>query len=313
MPPSPIRVAIVGVGKIARDQHLPAIAADPAFRLAALVSGSGQRSDAAPTFPTLEALLASEERIDAVALCTPPGIRRELAELALGAGLDVLMEKPPTPTSAELSGLAARARTAGRTLFATWHSRFNPAVEEAMLLLAADPPETLRILWKEDVRRWHPGQDWVLEADGFGVFDPGINALSILTLIWPGPIEVGSAELDIPANRTGPIAARLGLTSPGAAGPLAAEFDWLQTGPQTWTIEIGTRGGRTLTLAEGGARLLVDGAERARPGPGEYPLIYRRFAELVATRESDVDATPLALVEQAFAAGRRRRVAPFAW
>ncbi|MET0366405.1 MAG: gfo/Idh/MocA family oxidoreductase, partial [Sphingobium sp.] len=34
----PIRIAVVGVGKIARDQHLPAIAGNGAFSLAATVS-----------------------------------------------------------------------------------------------------------------------------------------------------------------------------------------------------------------------------------------------------------------------------------
>ncbi len=37
-----IPVAVVGIGKIARDQHLPAIAANPDFTLAAAVSRHGQ-------------------------------------------------------------------------------------------------------------------------------------------------------------------------------------------------------------------------------------------------------------------------------
>ena len=42
-----------------------------------------------------------------------------------------------------------------------------------------------RIIWKEDVHHWHPGQRWIWEPGGFGVFDPGINALSVLTEILP--------------------------------------------------------------------------------------------------------------------------------
>ena len=38
----PIRIAIVGYGKIARDQHVPSIAADPRFELAAVVSPRAQ-------------------------------------------------------------------------------------------------------------------------------------------------------------------------------------------------------------------------------------------------------------------------------
>ena len=47
----PQPVAIVGVGKIARDQHIPAIAADPDFTLAAGVSRH-ETIDGVPNFPT---------------------------------------------------------------------------------------------------------------------------------------------------------------------------------------------------------------------------------------------------------------------
>ena len=38
----PIRIAILGFGKIAEDQHVPSIAANPRFELAAVSSRSGQ-------------------------------------------------------------------------------------------------------------------------------------------------------------------------------------------------------------------------------------------------------------------------------
>ena len=57
------------------------------------------------------------------------------------------------------------------------------------------------------MRRWHPGQEWIWKAGGFGVFDPGINALSIATHIIPKSFFVTSAILDFPDNRQAPIAA----------------------------------------------------------------------------------------------------------
>jgi predicted dehydrogenase len=38
----PIRIGLVGVGKIARDQHIPAITANPAFRFAAAAGRHAQ-------------------------------------------------------------------------------------------------------------------------------------------------------------------------------------------------------------------------------------------------------------------------------
>ena len=51
---------------------------------------------------------------------------------------------------------------------------------------------------------------------------------------------------------------------------------------------------------------------RSRAAPErEYPLIYRRFADLLAARESDVDASPLRIFADAFLVGRRETTEPF--
>jgi D-galactose 1-dehydrogenase len=91
----PIRIAVVGLGKIARDQHLPALRANPAFALAATVCPFGGLADGVPGFETLDDLDAAGVAVDAVAICTPPQVRHRLASEALGRGLHVLLEKPP--------------------------------------------------------------------------------------------------------------------------------------------------------------------------------------------------------------------------
>lgn len=58
-------LALVGLGKIARDQHLPAIAATPGLRLAAVASRSAPETDL-PLYPDLAALLAAEPGIGGV-------------------------------------------------------------------------------------------------------------------------------------------------------------------------------------------------------------------------------------------------------
>lgn len=305
-----LRLAIVGLGKIARDQHLPAVARLPDVAVAAVVSRNATL-DGVPGFATLEELFASDVAVDAVALCTPPQVRRAQAALALAAGKHVMLEKPPGATVSELAPLIATARDQGLTLFATWHSRHAPAVEPARAFLAANRPLAVRIDWREDVRVWHPGQDWIFEAGGLGVFDPGINALSILTRILPRPVFLRAAGLAFPANREAPIAAELDLAD--AAGlPIRAEFDFLQSGPQSWDMRIETEGG-TLLLSAGGAKLDHDGRALVDEPEAEYPALYRRFADLVSRRESDVDLAPLQLVADAFLLGRRRGVEAFTW
>ena len=301
-------IAVVGVGKIARDQHVPAIADDDAFRLAATVSRSGG-IEGVENHGSLDALVQARPDITALALCMPPQVRYEAAETALRAGRHVLLEKPPGATVAEVQALDRLAAEQGVVLYATWHSRHAAAVAPARAWLADKRVLRATITWREDVRHWHPGQAWIWQAGAMGVFDPGINALSILTEIMPVPVHVTSADLDFPTNRETPIAARLTFASAGGV-EVAADFDWRQEGPQTWEISVETGQG-TLLLTSGGAEMAVDGRTVDVPAGGEYPAIYRRFAELLASGARDVDLAPLVHVADAFMLGRRLTVDPF--
>ncbi|REI74248.1 Gfo/Idh/MocA family protein, partial [Klebsiella variicola] len=136
-------------------------------------------------YTSLEAMLAAEQELQAVSLCTPPQVRFAQARTALAAGKHVMLEKPPGASGSEVGLPAQMARERGRTLFASWHSRHAPGVEAARAWLAERAIFSVDVQWKEDVRRWHPNQQWIWEPGGLGVFDPGINALSILTRILP--------------------------------------------------------------------------------------------------------------------------------
>ena len=130
--------------------------------------------------------------------------------------------------------------------------------------LAGKRIKSMEILWHEDVHKWHPGQQWIWEPGGFGVFDPGINAFSIATKIFPGRLFVQSAELQVPANAQTPIAADIVFSSPQADGPLNASLDWRRSEGEEWTIAIETTDGDNVRLEDGGATLFVDGADAER-------------------------------------------------
>ena len=305
-------IALIGIGKIALDQHVPAINASPDFTLAATVSRRGS-VDGVESYLDIDALLAARDDIRVVSLCLPPVPRFEVAVRAIQAGRHVMLEKPPGATLAECYQLEAMARDHGVSLFATWHSREAEMVVVAKTWLRDKVLKTLQVTWKEDVRRWHPGQEWIWEPGGMGVFDPGINALSIVTEILPHDIHLHSAALDVPENRQTPIAAKLDFLHPEGA-EVRAIFDWRHDGIQTWTIEAETDAG-TLTLLDGGARLLINDAEQtpdqgARHS-GEYPRLYNKMASLLREGGVDMDLRPMIHTCDALALGHRNRVAPF--
>ncbi|MBY2931965.1 Gfo/Idh/MocA family protein [Rhizobium leguminosarum] len=305
---SPINLAIVGVGKIVRDQHLPSIAKNPDFQLVATASRHGT-VEGVKSYTTIEAMLDAEPSIDAVSLCMPPQYRYEAAYKALVAGKHVFLEKPPGATLSEVADLEALANKQGASLFASWHSRYAPGVEAAKAFLAATTIKSVHVIWKEDVRHWHPNQEWIWQAGGLGVFDPGINALSIVTHILPRPIFITEAVLEFPENRDAPIAADIHFRNADGL-PVHAEFDWRQTGKQSWDIVAETAAGQ-MVLAEGGAKLLIDGALRFAEPEQEYPSLYRRFAEIIKAGKSDVDLAPLRHVADAFMLGKRKFVDAF--
>jgi D-galactose 1-dehydrogenase len=305
------RIGIIGLGKIAQDQHLPVIAGNPDFALVAISSQRGLHAGAARAFTDHKTMLDAMPGIEAVAVCTPPQVRHAIARDALLAGKHVMLEKPPTATISELRDLESLAKAKGLVLMTTWHSQYNAGVDAAKRQLAGKRVTRLFVEWKEDVRKWHPGQAWIFKAGGFGVFDPGINALSIVTKIMPEPVFVAGAALLIPANADAPIAADLSLAVGGRSGDFAAAVDLRPIDPDIWEITIETAEGASLKLSHGGSKLAVDGETVVEEPMREYEGIYAHFARLLDAGESYVDAAPFALVADAFMVGRRQTVEPF--
>lgn len=302
----PIRTAIIGFGKIAADQHVPAIESNPRFALAGSVSRQGKGP--APNFTDAASLLDAVQDLEAAAITTPPGPRYRIARDCIGRGLHLLLEKPPCATLGEVEELRRLAEAKGVTLFTTWHAQHNPGVAAARRLLAGQRIRSMKVTWHEDVHKWHPGQQWVFEPGGFGVFDPGINAFSVMTAILDAPLFVREGTLFYPANAHTPIAAELAFDSPCADGPMSASFDWRKTDGEEWTVTLETADGACLRLVEGGARLFLDDQLVPGDGPGEYPELYARFADLIDRRESLVDVEPLRLVADSLLVARREQV-----
>ena len=308
------KIAVIGIGKIAQDQHLPVIDKSPDFELAACVSTRGIGHGGVPVFKSPAELYKAMPEVKLVSICTPPGVRHAYVREAIDAGKDLLLEKPPTPTITEFEDLVAYGVKKGRVLFQTWHSRYNAAVDTAKLILKDEGVASVRIDWRESVRKWHPGQELVWEPGGFGVCDPDINAMSIFTKIMPFPVFVEKAHLRFPANRQTPVDVEITFKSAEKHAPkLSAGFNWLEESGEIWTIAIETRKGTKLNLERGATVLTVDGKKTVANPTEEYEAIYERFAKLLKKGKSEMDGSPLRLIGDAFLLGARENVEEFHW
>ncbi len=301
-----IPLAIVGYGKIAQEEHAPALARSTDFALSALVTHHAA-DRALPQFATLAELHQARPDITAVVLCTPPLGRLALVAEALSLGLDVMLEKPPAATLSEAEALAALA-AGDRVIYAAWHARQSVTIAPAVEWLAGKTVARVDLNWQEDVRDFHPGQDWMWQP-GIGVFDPGINALSVVSKLLAGPVLLKRAKLRFPANKCAPIAADLTL-SDRTGTPISIALDMNRPGPHTWEIEIVTDAG-TMLIAQHSAQAWIDGIPVELPYRTEYDGMYSRFAELITARRSDVDLTPFRLVADTYMIGERVTVPAF--
>jgi predicted dehydrogenase len=295
---APWRVALVGCGAIGCSRHLPVLRSHPRFELAALVDPLPQAGPV-PGFESLAAALDSGVELDAAVIATPPQVRAAIAREAMAAGLAVLLEKPPAASVAEALELKALAKRSGTTLFAAWHSRFAPMASAAADWLRNHQLVGGRMTWREDVCKWHPGQDWIWRAGGLGAFDPGINGFSLLTSLHPGPLDVADVRFRVHRGADTPVVVDMVLKGEGFEMPVA--LDLQATDGETWCIDLLRDDGRTAVLDKGGACWRASGGSVVTAPEREYEGVYHRFAELIEDGSSDVDLQPLQLVEAAFA------------
>jgi len=132
----PIRLGVIGCGRIAQAAHLPAAEKTADVRLSMvcdrsqrLARGVGERYGVPWTTDAAD-ILSSD--VDAVLVCVPDRFHLPLGEQALAAGKHVLMEKPLAETVEAARSLAEAATTAGLVLQTGFMKRHDPAMRFAV-------------------------------------------------------------------------------------------------------------------------------------------------------------------------------------
>jgi len=136
-----LRVAVVGAGAFGRN-HLRVYreleTAGEGVALVAVVEPDGARAAetaakfAIPAFASLEELLAADLHIDAASVAVPTVHHHSVGSALLGAGIDLLVEKPLASTTVEADDMIASAEKNERILQVGHLERFNPAVLAVM-------------------------------------------------------------------------------------------------------------------------------------------------------------------------------------
>jgi predicted dehydrogenase/nucleoside-diphosphate-sugar epimerase len=140
---TPVRVAIIGAGSMARHHARAAARSGVPARVVAVADPSPEAraamQEAAPEaemFESHEALLAAT-RVDVVHVCTPPETHEAVAEAALRAGCNVYVEKPFVETPEAAERLLALAAERGLRMCAGHQLLFEAPARHALDLLPA--------------------------------------------------------------------------------------------------------------------------------------------------------------------------------
>ena len=227
--------------------------------------------------------------VDVVLVATPPATHLPLALQALAAGKDVIVEKPPFLSPADLDTVRDAATRIGRFVMVAENYFYKPVAERLRAVIASGDLGDVRFVIVNALKRQTSGgwRDDPSLAGGGAMFESGVHWVSFMANIG---LRVESAEAVRAGPRSGPDRSSLAVFryEGGAVGSLA----------QSWEIPSLLRGARisrvfgtlgSVTFESNGA-LVLQRARRTRlwiPGFRDmlgYSAMFRDFLATVRDR-----------------------------
>jgi len=234
------------------------------------------------------AAAVSDPRAAGAIVCTPHDRHLADAQLALEAGLHVLVEKPIALTLDQADTMIAAARDAARILMVAENFHFMPAFRHVHALVASGTLGRLRELHLV-ARGWREHAGWRLEAvtGGGALIDGGIHHVHnlrrwggeprrVFALSPPQTVRLGGEDaIDLLAELPDGVVGFL-ANSLGARG--IPRFQWSTVTGTDGTCFADNRGRWVLTRGAAGTRLRLF----VRDTRGHEAML-RAFDEAIAT------------------------------
>ena len=230
---SPVRMALIGVGGMARYHVSQLLKMQSTTRIVALCEPSEAMALEAdkifvnagltppPNQPDWQKLIAEYgAELDAVLISTPHAFHHDQTKACLEAGIDVLLEKPMVMTAAEAHSLIETRDRTGRLLVVAFQGSLSPQVRLASRLLRAN--EFGRILSISGVvwQNWGPNTSntWrqapALSGGGF-LFDTGAHLLNTVADLVGEDFSEVAAWFDYNSRPVETIAVAIGRLASG--------------------------------------------------------------------------------------------------
>jgi hypothetical protein len=151
-----------------------------------------------------------------------------------------------------------------------------------------------KINWEEDFYRYHSGQVWVTKRAAGGIFDPLVNALSIVEKILGTTVKLVKGEAKVPSSWEAAISGSYEFEPVGRSHfPIMVKAAWRSGGSSRWDIIITTESGTEVKLGSGGGALAINGVPHDTPSTNEYVAAYEHCANRLMNKTPDVNYGPL--------------------
>jgi 1,5-anhydro-D-fructose reductase (1,5-anhydro-D-mannitol-forming) len=188
---------VIGIGDITTKRVIPALLAEKRSELWGIVTRDPAKAATygVRAFTDLNAALVANGA-DAVYVASPVFLHAPQALASLGAGKQVLCEKPMAMNFSEAHWMVEAARTAGRTLGVAYYRRTYPKVARAKELIregAIGQPLLAYITchgWRSGTE---PERAWQFDpalAGGGPLFDIGSHRIDLLNFFFGAPLRV---------------------------------------------------------------------------------------------------------------------------
>jgi len=219
-PPNPMPVneragfAVVGLGRLALEEILPAFGTAKRSRLVALVSGTpdkaarvaaqyGVRPEAVYDYAGFDRIRDNPE-ITVVYVVLPNAMHKEYTIRAAQAGKDVLCEKPMSVSSAEGQAMVDACRAAQRKLMIAYRCQYEPYNREVLRMVREKTFGPARFIDAVNLQNQGDGAQWRFNralAGGGSLPDVGLYCLNAARyLTGEEPVEVIARSFSPPGD-----------------------------------------------------------------------------------------------------------------
>jgi myo-inositol 2-dehydrogenase/D-chiro-inositol 1-dehydrogenase len=215
-----VRLGVVGCGRVAELQHLPALRNVRGAEVTALadadparLESTAERFRVARRYADYRELIASGD-VNAVAVCVPPKLHAEVALAALEAGKHVFVEKPLALGLDECRLLSAKAAERDRLKvlvgFNLRRHRLVRAARETIRRGELGEVTLVRTVFTSGMRLAPDYPEWRRrrETGGGALFELGVHHFDLLRFLLSAEVEEVYAS-SLASNETATVAARM--------------------------------------------------------------------------------------------------------